>query len=86
MSDTIQFNYKDHWQEIEINLERVCHICFSRIYSELLFFSKPNSGDQKLGFTIAGGIDIPFASHHFTYIIVTKIVENSLAHRDNRLK
>jgi hypothetical protein len=28
MSDKIQFNSKDDWQEEEINLERVCIIVF----------------------------------------------------------
>jgi len=51
-----------------------------------MFFSKPNNGDKSLGFTIAGGIDIPFVNHHFKSIIITRITENSLAHRDNRLK
>jgi hypothetical protein len=38
MSDIIQFNYKDHWQEIEINLERVCHIFFDGFTLNFFFF------------------------------------------------
>ncbi|CAF4979200.1 unnamed protein product, partial [Rotaria sp. Silwood1] len=68
MSDIIQFNYKDHWQEKEINLER------------------SNVGNKSLGFTISGGIDIPFVNHHFTSIVITHITENGLAYRDKRLK
>ena len=88
MSDKIKFNYKDHWKEEEINLEIVCVIIFIYIYSELLlfYFSKTNRDDKSLGFTIAGGIDIPFINHHFTSIIVTRITENSLAYRNKRLK
>ncbi|CAF1278649.1 unnamed protein product, partial [Rotaria sp. Silwood1] len=46
----------------------------------------PTRGDTVLGFTIAGGIDKPFLHHNFTSIIVKNIHENSLAHRDKRLK
>ncbi|CAF3816196.1 unnamed protein product [Rotaria sp. Silwood1] len=44
------------------------------------------SGDESWGFTIAGGIDLPFLHRHFTSIIVTNIRENGLAYRDKRLK
>ncbi|CAF3926589.1 unnamed protein product, partial [Rotaria sp. Silwood1] len=45
-----------------------------------------NVGNKSLGFTISGGIDIPFVNHHFTSIVITHITENGLAYRDKRLK
>ena len=78
---------KDHWQEKEINLEKLCSIFLLYSFVPSLFiYSKPNVGDKSLGFTIAGGIDKPFVNPHFTSIIITNITENSLAHRDKRLK
>jgi hypothetical protein len=56
--------------------------------SELVFFVflKPNRGDKSLGITIDGGIDNPFRYPRFTAIIITRIFENGLADRDERLK
>ncbi|CAF4896060.1 unnamed protein product [Rotaria sp. Silwood1] len=68
MSSIMQFNYKQHWQERDIILER------------------PTSEDTSLGFTIAGGIDIPFVHPRFTSIIVINISKNSIAHTDEGLK
>ncbi|CAF3946743.1 unnamed protein product [Rotaria sp. Silwood2] len=70
MSDIIQSDYKEHWQEIEIILERL------------------TSDDKSLGFTVAGGTHAPFLPRHrrLASIVIVNIIENSLAHRDKRLK
>ncbi|CAF3809862.1 unnamed protein product [Adineta steineri] len=68
MSDITQFDYKDHWIEKEISLQRT------------------NSAHESLGFTIAGGIDLPFMNHRFTSIIITNITENGLAYRNKQFK
>ncbi|CAF2863024.1 unnamed protein product [Rotaria sp. Silwood2] len=70
MSDIIQSDYKEHWQEIEIILERL------------------TSDDKSLGFTVAGGTHVPFLPRHrrLASIVIVNIIENSLAHRDKRLK
>jgi hypothetical protein len=39
-----------------------------------------------LGFSIDGGIDTRIFDHHFPAIIVMKIIENGLAHKDKQLK
>ncbi|CAF4094277.1 unnamed protein product, partial [Adineta steineri] len=47
---------------------------------------RTNSSHGLLGFTITGGIDLPFINHHFNFIIITKITENGLTYRDKQLK
>ncbi|CAF4311774.1 unnamed protein product [Rotaria sp. Silwood2] len=67
--------------------ESTMHL-FRDIDSDLGFFlySQSNIDEKSLGITIAGGIDMPFLDHRFTSVIITYITENSLAHRDKRLK
>ena len=84
--ETDQFNYKNHWQEIEINLERVCNILFMYLFSFSSNFLKSSNDDQPLGLTIAGGIDTLFYDHRFPHIIITNITENGLAYTDKQLK
>jgi hypothetical protein len=86
MCETAQFNYKNHWQEIEINLERVCNILFMYLFSCSSYFLKSSNDDQPLGLTIAGGIDTPFYGHRFPHIIIINITENGLAYADKQLK
>ncbi|CAF3822005.1 unnamed protein product [Adineta steineri] len=47
---------------------------------------RTNSSHGSLGFTITGGIDLPFINHHFNFIIITKIAGNGLAYRNKQLK
>lgn len=87
-ANIIQFNYKDHWQKIKIVLNKVCNE-FSFNFSlsiSLICYSKTNSNDESLGFSIAGGIDKPYINYHFKSIIVIRIAENGLAKKDERLR
>jgi hypothetical protein len=52
----------------------------------LFVYLKSSGGDQSLGFTIDGGSDEPLFHRSFIFIIITRIFENGLAHRDKRLR
>lgn len=83
--DITQFNYDDHWKEIEIDFDRVREsFCFFYLnfISTFFFVQPPGVG---LGFSIAGGIDTPCISDS-PAVVITRITEGGLADRDQRLK
>ncbi|CAF1315487.1 unnamed protein product [Adineta ricciae] len=85
-----QFNYDDHWREIEVDLHRVNIDQDSSpvfVVLEVFFFSfsLTQSPGVGLGFSVAGGVDTPCINDS-SAVVITRITEGGLADRDHRLR